>query len=827
MTSDDRGPLPPAERSPINEPRGGLVNFFADTIEVVDAGGGAERAVTLTGGVAVQYVPTSEDLRASPTVQLSAERSVIFLSPEADVAGSSFGVEDVLGVYLEGDVVATTGQYTLRGTRVFYDVRANRAMVLDAVFWTYDAARGMPLYLRAAAIRQESQNQWSASNVRLANVGFAEPHFSIGATAVTITNTPRPPSGGESSGVARDGRTTIDAEGVTFRFGETPVMYLPGLKGEAKPGILRGLALESRQGDPIIRTAWDLYAIAGVDASEGNEATLILDGYFNRGPAGGLDFDWKKPQRFGSAFFYGIYDSGTDLLPSGGEIDHEGEFRGVAEAEQVWKLSDDWTLFLEGSYISDETFIPAFFRSEAETRREYTNSAYLRYVDDSSLFSVEARGSFNDFVPNQYLLQSLGYATEKLPEASYSIVGEDFLGGLFSYSGDTSLSAMKLNFNEPTSDELGFRTPTKAQAAFGLDPNDSIGDSLRAAGLTEDETYRADTRHDIEMPLRWGAFNIVPFVSGRGTLWDDNFDEFSGQEDNAPYRLWYAGGIRFNTSIVKVDDTVDSDFFDLHRMRHIVEPSMTVWSSGANLSQNDLPIYDDDVEGVGTGTAVRTGVRNTWQTQRGGADHWRSVDWLIINTNYIWSSADADLESPYGRFIEARPEQSNLGQFLANDAVLLLTDSVALTNDVVYDFDNQSLARITAGAIIDHGFGFSSLAEYRYLDSPRATLVNLGARYELTRKYATTLIATFDADRREFQELSARIERRFPQWTVDFRISADNITNNVSLGIALRPVGFGGEDRAHIFARNSTITEDRPLRSPGRERANWGPFRER
>lgn len=826
MTADDRGPMPPAERSPILEPREGLVNFFADTIEVIDAGGTEERAVLLTGGVAVQHMPTG----TGPTVQLSAERAVVFLSPDSDAAGSSFGVNEVRGLYLEGDVVATTGQYTLRGTRIFYDVQTDRAVVLDAVFWTYDQARGMPLYLRADAIRQESQNQWTANDVRLANVGFAEPHFSIGATSVTITNTPRAVSGGDAPGTARGDRTTVDASGVTFRFGETPVMYLPRFKGEAKPGILRGLALDSEQGDPIIRTAWDLYAVAGIDAPEGNQATLLLDGYFNRGPAAGVDLEWKKPDIKGSAFAFGIYDSGTDLLPSDGEIAHQDEFRGVVEAEQIWSLSKDWTLFLEGSYISDETFIPAFFRSDAERRREYTNSAYLRYLDDSSLFSVEARGSFNDFVTNQYLLQSLGYATEKFPEASYSIVGEDFFGGLLSYSSDTSLSAMKLNFTEPTADELGFRTPTKAQAAFGLDPNDSIANSLRAAGLTEDETYRADTRHDIEMPLRIGAFNIVPFVSGRATAWDDNFDEFSGQTDNESYRLWHAGGIRFSTSIVKVDDTVNSDFLDLHRMRHIIEPNATIWSGGSNIAQEDLPIYDDDVEGIASGTAVRTGVRNTWQTQRaggGGADHWRSVDWLVVNTNYVWSSSDADIESPYGRFIESQPEQSNLGQFLANDAVLLLTDSVSLTNDVVYDFDNQSLARFSAGGIIDHGFGFSSLAEYRYLDRPQATQVNLGARYEFTRKYAATLAGTIDTDRSEFQEVSARLERRFPQWTMDFRVGLDNITNEVSLGLSLRPVGFGGEDRTHTFTKNPANTDDRPLLAPDRQRLDWGPFKER
>lgn len=820
LTRDDREPLPPAERSPAEFPRTGLVNFFSDTVEVVDRGEG-ERAALLTGGVVVEHLQSGESGRPGPTVQLSAERAVVFLANEADAAAASFGAEAIRGVYLEGDVVATTGRYTLRGSRVFYDVRTDRAVVIDAIFWTYDEERGMPLYLRADAIRQESRDQWSAKNVRLANVGFAEPHFSIGATTVTITNAPRDrPAGTIATGRPR---TLVDARGVSFRFGEVPVLGVPRLSGELRPSILRTLSIDSEEGDPIIRTGWDLYAIAGMDPADGNEATLLLDGYFNRGPAAGLDVEWRTPAFRGAAFLYGIYDDGRDNLPSGGEVEQDNEFRGVAEAEQVWRLSDHWTLFLEGSYISDETFIPAFFRPEAETRREYTNSAYFRSLDGSSLFSLEARGTFNDFIANQQLLQSLGYATQKLPEAVYTRLGDDLFDGLLSYSSETRLSVMRLAFSEPTSRELGYRTASKARAAFGLTPDESIAEVLRAQGVSEENTYRADTRHELEMPLRWGALNVVPFVTGRATAWDSNFDEFSGQ-NNEPYRLWGSAGIRFATSILKVDESMESSLLDLHRMRHIIEPGATIWTAGANLSQNDLPIYDDAVESIATGTAVRAGVRNTWQTQRGGADRWRSVDWLVINTNYVWSSDDADFESPYGRFIEAQPEQSNLGRFLANDAVLQLTDAVAITSDLVYDFENQSLARITAGGIIDHGFGFSTLMEYRYLDSPRATLVDLGARYEFTRKYAATITGTVDAERSEFQTIGARLERRFPQWTVDFRIGVDNITNDVSLGVALRPVGLGGERRTRIFTRDPAGVVDRPLLAPERRRLDWGPF---
>jgi hypothetical protein len=652
--------------------------------------------------------------------------------------------------------------------------------------------------------------------VRLANVGFAEPHFAIGATDVTLTSAPRP------AGEEGLDRTLVSAEGVTFRFGSTPVFYLPNIEGELKASPLRRISIDSEGGDAIVRTGWDLYTILGLDAAEGNQATLLLDGYFNRGPAAGLDMSWRTADIRGSLFTYGIYDDGRDRLPSGAEIRQDNEFRGMFAADQVWRLSEDWTLFLEGSYISDETFVPAFFRSEAEQRREYVSSIYARRLDENTGLEFEARGTFNDFITNQYLLQSQGYTTEKLPEVKYHRIADDLWGGVLSWSSDYSLSAMRLAMNEPTNRELGYRTLSKARAAFGLTPDDSIAEVLRGQGYTEDDTYRADMRQEIEAPLRAGNLNIVPFVTGRATAWDDNFDEFSGEPDNDPYRLWGSGGIRFFTTIQRVDDSAKLEALDINRIRHIIEPSATVWHADTTLHQEDLPVYDEDVESIAQGTAARIGVRNTLQTYRGGGENQRSVDLVTMDTNYLWSSTEVDPESPYGRFIEARPERSQLGEFASNEIIFAVTDALSITNGVLYDVDNQSLARTTVGGIIDHGFGFSTLIEYRYLDKPRATLLDMAARYELTRKYAAVLGGTYDVERSEFQSADLRLERRFPQWSLDFRISVDNVTNDVSVGVTLRPAGLAGESRRRVYTRD--LLDRGPTAGAETDRLEYGPF---
>ena len=55
------------------------------------------------------------------------------------------------------------------GVRLLQNLKfRNKALLLDAVFWTYDEDRRLPLYLRADVIRQESQQEFSGERARTA-----------------------------------------------------------------------------------------------------------------------------------------------------------------------------------------------------------------------------------------------------------------------------------------------------------------------------------------------------------------------------------------------------------------------------------------------------------------------------------------------------------------------------------------------------------------------------------------------------------------------------------------------------------------------------------
>jgi len=770
----------------------GRITFAPDPVHgnAVLAGGqeGGEGALIFTGGLVVQYVNPGQ----GEMVEIVAERGVAFLRV-GDTAQlvTNPNVEDVIGLYLEGNVVATRrdpnqGEYTLRAPRIYYDVQNQRALAVEAVFWTYDEQVGMPLYVRAKAMRQEGENQFSARGATLSNSRFFEPTFSIGASEITVTHVP-----GERG---KQDSTLVRADDVTFRFGSLPFFYWPRFAGDVESMPLRAVALENSSNSGLaLRTTWDPFALLGVQAPEGIDARLLVDGYFERGAALGGSVHWLREDSRGAFFGYTlIEDDGTDELSSGAEINRENDTRSLLLGEHLWKIDERWSLQLEGAYVSDETFVDAFFRDMARNRREFTNAAYLRRLDEQSSLWVLAQANVMDFTPNQYLLQSQGYDVDRLPEVGYARVADDLFGkvpGLLTWTHEYRLSRLAFNFTEPTARQLGYDTDQRALDAFGILPDERLSDRLRAAGLTQEPVTRFDTRHEVSITADFGPLKFVPFAVGRFTAYDKGFEDFNGDDDDRT-RVWAGGGVRISTSIERIDDSVDSGFFDLHRIRHIVEPSVTVWAAGSNLDQTELPVYDESVESLATGAAVRAGVKQTWQTKRGGPGRWRTVDVLTLNLDYVSSSGDSDRESPIPRFVEYRPEYSLLGgDFFTADLRWQITDAVGFVFNTVYDFEINQPARTVVGGTFEHSPDFRTFTELRYINARDITYIDVGAAARLSRKYSADGYATYDTDAGEFRAYGGTVRRRFQALTLGLSMDYDNLTDDLSVSLVLEPLG--------------------------------------
>ncbi len=776
ITDPDAQPPPPAT-SPIFEADGVL--YLSPGERITTESGRDANTITITGGVAIQYAGPTRSL------ELTARRAVVFLRPgPLKETLSRLDVRDVLGVYLEGGVVATDGEYTIRGPRVYYDLPTDRALILDAVFRTYDARMNTPLYLRAAAIRQEAANQFTADRAKVANTAFARPHLALGTSTVTIERREQP-----------DGRTTTyaDARNVTPTINGVPFFYLPRFQGDPERIPLKNIGFEdsNRQGFTA-KTEWDPFVLLGIETPRGLGSTLLADYYSDRGLALGLAANWGDDTQRGNLFLYGLMDDdGTDILKNGTALERDGDFRGAIVARQQAQLSPLWKLTLEGSYVSDETFYQAFDPVEGEQTFELTNRLHLRRLEGNTITTIEAKAAANDFIVAEHQFQSPGYRVDKLPEIEVKGIATDLTKaldpGLVSYTWEYGFTSQRLRFTEIAPQDLGIGD----NRLFGLPRGTPIAEAFRSQGLTEDIVNRFDTRHELAMPLNAGPISFTPFVVGRFTAYDSDFTGFSPNEtDNA--RLWGAAGVRLGTSFFKVDDSVESRTFDLHRIRHIIEPGLVLWHADSTLASNDLPVFDDDVEPLAEGNAARLELVQTWQTQRGGPGRWRSVDVLTVTMGATWAEREADRGGPVPRWYDARPELSSTRRALDLAGVWRVSEVVALAGETVYDTEVSQMARSSAGVIIDQGRGLRFEAELRSLRSQGDTYGDMGLSYLFSDKYYTEAGFSYNFELSTFASSSLTVLRRFPNGELGLTVVYDNIGQETSFGFVFRPTGIRG-----------------------------------
>jgi hypothetical protein len=765
-----------------------MVDFHAG--RVVFQKGEGEGYVLLTHKIQVMYVDPATDRRVS----LTADRGVIFTAPDLAVegVGGSTSAQSVRGIYLEDDVIITDGQYTLRGPRVFYDVQNEKAVVLDAVFYTWDVERQLPLYVRAQQLRQHSPSTWSATDARLTTSEFGEPHFAIGVKSLRVQQS-----------VTADGQRTYttQARDITLEAASLPVFYWPSVTGDGANVPLRSakFGYGSRRG-AVAETSWDLFALMNTAAPKGVNAQLLVDGYTDRGPGVGVESDYDVPSAFGEFNAYYLYDTGEDEPGGRLETDPDTEHRGRVLWRHRHELGDGWEATAELAWLSDPNFLEEFFREDAYDDKQYESLIYLKQQRDDWAFTFLTKYDLLDFIPQLDTLQTVGnilepgdpavgYTVDKLPELAYLRVGTSLWDDRLTWFSENRFSIMQANLPRDTPRDRGF-TAAESVALFGIANGTGFNDALETAGIDDDTKYRFDTRQEIDAPLQLGRINVVPYAVGRFTGYDDGFEAWHGESENL--RLWGAVGMRASTSFSRNFEGVEDRLLDLHRMRHIVEPYVDVLYAHTNVQQEDLPVYDYDVESLAEGAMFNIGVRNTFQTQRGGPGQWRNVDWIALDTRFVFDESDEIEESPIARFFPYRPELSLQGDHIEHTTAVQLTDTLAVVQDINYSFEHDELSYFNIGATIDHSPRFSTFVFYRDLNVLNSQIIDAGIEYLLTPKYHTAFSQSYDLGEGELRDTVVTVTRRLPRWLVIVSFAYDQIEDVTSVGVALAPEGFPG-----------------------------------
>jgi lipopolysaccharide assembly outer membrane protein LptD (OstA) len=790
-----RGPngeliLPPGKPKPKPE-----IIATGDEIETQESGN--ERITIIHGG----YLLANRN-DGTPPVEFHAQRMVLF-SPkdiEEPTTKPAGGKSDpaaelatrITGAYLEGDVSLDSGNQSVHARALYYDFISQRAIMLDATLSTIDEKRKVPLYMRAKEIRMLSRSEFAAKKATFSTSEFNTPHYHIGASDVYLQDiTPRDENG-KAVGLAtyafkaKDG--TIDIQGV-------PVFYWPYLAGDtAKNEIpLRRIKVSNSSTYGLsLQTDWDIFALAGQKEPQGVTANLQLDYFGKRGPGGGVGATWHGDDYSGLLRSYIMTDHGTDRLGADRkDIPVTDDVRGRIIARHKQDLGDGWSLSLEAGYVSDPNFMEQFFPSEFDTDKEPETSAYLKHLGETDALTFLGKFSLMDFTVTADKIDDQ-YTTDKYPEIKYWRIGDSFLDMLTYYS-ESSADYLHTNITDFTPGQRGlFPGITGVPSAF-VPFTTSYRDRYKQLGWTTNNVLRGDTRQEIDAPFQIGDLKITPYVTGRLTAWDD---AFPADQSGDTVRLWGQVGMRASMSFWKVYDDVNSTFFDIHRIRHLIEPQFYVFGTGTTENRDDLQLFDRDVEGISRASGMSLSLNQKWQTKRGGEGHWRNVDWLVFNVhvNQFWNQDNTSVLNPLdplrGFFFPSRPELSLVRSSVSADGVWRVGERVRLMGEMNYNTEDNRLEQFATGLAIDQTNSLSYFIGNRYVRALSTNEITLGVDYQLTRKYEVILSESYDTEINHNILSSLTLIRRLPRFNTAITLTYDANQDDTTVVFTAWPEGF-------------------------------------
>jgi len=166
------------------------------------------------------------------------------------------------------------------------------------------------------------------------------------------------------------------------------------------------------------------------------------------------------------------------------------------------------------------------------------------------------------------------------------------------------------------------------------------------------------------------------------------------------------------------------------------------------------------------------------------------VDWLVINTDFVMRSDEADTDTELARFFDYRPEFSVGGDHFYSDLRWMVTEVFSIAGDATYSFEHENVPVWRIGASMQHTQRLRTFIEYTEIDKVPSQLITYGFQYDLTRKWRAGFRHRIDLHENESRGMSLTLERRIPQWTLIIVATHDDVNDEQTIGISLAPQGF-------------------------------------
>lgn len=763
------------------------IAFSAASIQTV-ATADESMAVVLSGDVKLLQKRANGDV-----MELQAGEVVLFttlrnLRQIGDAPAG--GVErSIVAAYLERDVRISLlprdrrqSEQRLAARKVFYDFQTDRAILTEAVFHTLEPTRRIPIVLRAQTLRQLALGQFEATDGQLSTSAFAVPSYAIAAQRIYLRQT-------DTSDPRLGMRHTFEASNLTFRLDGFPIFWWPWASGSItdRGFPLRRIFLAGGGDFGVgVRTEWGLLETLGLPTSENLDISFKVDYLDERGLGGGINADYqggfivpstREPWAFeGRIRSYVIDDRGADRLGGQrGRITPPDSLRGRAFLEHQHYFPDDWQGQLKLGWVSDATFQEEYFQEEFYTQLPLESSLYLKRQVNTETFSLLLTMQPNALVSTADLLQEQ-VEVERAPEIGYHRIGDN-LGDLLTFTSQNTVSRLHYARSDATLREQGF-----ARVEPGLP-------SIARTAIDSGQTYRGDFRQEISLPFSVDQFRFMPYLIARYTGYNDS------PAGDDQHRFYGGAGLRINTAFQAQDDRFASELFDIHRLRHVIEPELHLFAGFENVPSSDLFIYDQAIDDIHELAGVSLAVRQRWQTKRGGAGRWRSVDFFTLNleVNYFTRQpSDTELQPTAFRslFYPSMPEASMARNGANLDAAWRVSDSTIILADASWNFDENRLATAALGIAAQRDAHLSYFLGARYIEPLDSLIATVSLTAEISPRYLAALSYSFDLRRDGARNATASIIRRFDRLLLVVSINHNQIDDETTYSFTLVPEGF-------------------------------------
>ena len=784
---------------------------FNLTSEILPDGTGTRRFI-VTGGliVNVSYAGGGQE------IEFATDDAVVWVRGMAtDNAMSGFQTDPdsktEVELYLTGNVVirsqgaAGQGTQTLRASQVYYDVERNRAVALSADLEVLPQNLRDDVHLRGREVRRLDAENWEILGAEVFSSKLpSDPGLRLEGKRILFNERKtvkrnvfgipyRDLLTGEQ---IEDTERTITGRNAFVRLTELPVFWVPRLRVDVNDpvGPLTNIGFgQDRIFGTQLYTTWDMYKLLALRPPEGHRWRLLLDYLSDRGPGVGSNYDYSLPSRGegllspgrGSVTVYGVNDRGEDILgnPRGPEPTPP-TFRGRARWTHQQEILEG--LYFQGqvAYLSDKNFHESYFKNEFDTAPNQETFAYLTYQRRQ----FWAGGLLQPKLGRDWIAE-----TQWFPKASGAVTGQSFLD-LFVYNARASAG-------------YAVARPSERYPFAWLETDQRI------------DTGRFNLNQELSLPFQLGAAKLAPY----GVLDLTQYTEDLTRDDDGRGRAYGGGGVRGSLPFSRLYADASSDLFNVRGLYHKSVLSGNYFVAKSDTSFTQLPLLDrlnDDaveqayrtmtplqpdymksavglslqndpwynpqqyairrlvdtrVDTLDSIQVLQADLRQRLQTKRGypGMEHTVDVVTLGLSASYFPQAARDNFGKPFG--------------FLEYAALWNVGDRVSVQSSGWFEPYDGGVRYYNVGAYLDRPDKTNFYFGYRQTDPLNSKAVTLQVGYQLSRRYYTSLSATYDFGLQQALSNTFTFTRTGSDLTVSIGFTYNALVNNFGLQFMVVP----------------------------------------